>query len=97
VHERVEADTPEAPERAVGTALSQGSVVERVLALQRTAGNAAVTRPVARQEDVSGSRLNWDPSLLPTQRTAEWRPSRFVFILGAKDDEALDTATTGRH
>ena len=86
-HIAAETRTDAAPEPATGAAL-QGPVVQRLLALQRTAGNQAVTRYLARQE------LNWDPSLIPADSspTSGFQVSQFVFILGAKDDEALATA-----
>ena len=78
MRERVEAATPETPEPAAPAGLRQGSVVERVLALQRSAGNAAVRRLIARQEAGQGA--------------IDTRPTEFVFILGAKDNEALKVA-----
>lgn len=86
-HVAAETRTDAAPEPAAGSSL-QGPVVQRLLALQRTAGNQAVTRYLARQE------LNWDPSLIPADSspTSGFQVSQFVFILGAKDDEALATA-----
>jgi hypothetical protein len=89
MHERVAAETQESPEPMAVPALRQGPVVERVLALQRSAGNAAVTRLIARKDD----EIKWDPSLLPAPSAPmDWRPTSFVFILGAKDNEALSTA-----
>src|SRR5918998_6424482 len=88
MQERVEAEPAEASEPA-GARAAPGapSLARHVLALQRSAGNAAVTRMIARQE------LQWDPSLLPPDITPPaMRPIQFVFILGAKDDEALATA-----
>ena len=78
MHERVEAATPDTPELAAAPSLRQGSVVERVLALQRSAGNAAVTRLIARQEAGQGA--------------IDTRPTEFVFILGAKHNDALKVA-----
>jgi hypothetical protein len=88
MQERVAAEPAETPEPATAPAAAQGAAVPRqVLALQRSAGNAAVNRLIARQE------LNWDPSLLPPDISSPpMRPIQFVFILGAKDDEALATA-----
>ena len=87
MQERVAAETAETPEPATAPAAAQGPLVARqVLALQRTAGNAAVTRMIARQD------LNWDPSLLPPDTTpAPMRPIQFVFILLPKDDDAFAT------
>jgi len=89
MQERVAAETAETPEPATAPAAAQGPLVARqVLALQRTAGNAAVTRMIARQD------LNWDPSLLPPDTTPPpMRPIQFVFILGKEGDEALASAT----
>ncbi len=54
-------------------------MVDRMLALQRSAGNAAVTRLLARQPTAPGA--------------IDMTPTEFVFILGAKDDGALKSAT----
>jgi hypothetical protein len=78
MHERVGAETPESPEPAAVALPRQGAVVERMLALQRTAGNAAVTRLLARQPTAEGPM--------------DIKPTEFVFILGAKDDAALESA-----
>ena len=78
MHERVEAEAQEAPAAAVAGTLRQGAVVERMLALQRSAGNAAVNRLLARQPAGQGG--------------IDMTPVDFVFILGAKDDKALDVA-----
>lgn len=78
MHERVGAETQETPEPAVVALPRQGGVAERMLALQRTAGNAAVTRLLARQPAGPGA--------------IDMTPKEFVFILGAKDDEALKVA-----
>lgn len=90
MHERVAAETQESSEPVAVPAPQQGPLVARVLALQRSAGNAAVTRLLARKDD----DLKWDPSLLPPppSKPMDWRPTSFVFILGAKDNEALSTA-----
>ena len=90
MQERVAAETTTeaAPEPAVAGAAGP-LAARQILALQRTAGNHAVTRYLARQE------LTWDPSLIPADSSPAaggFRPDRFVFILGAKDDEALATA-----
>jgi hypothetical protein len=66
MRERLEAAAPEAAEPAAPAGLRQGPVVERVLALQRSAGNAAVTRLIARQEAGQGA--------------IDTRPTEFVFI-----------------
>jgi hypothetical protein len=76
MHERVEAESQQTPEAAAVPTLGHGTAVELMLALQRTAGNAAVNRLIARQ---TGGAID---------RT----PTEFVFILGAKDDEALRAA-----
>jgi hypothetical protein len=92
MQERVAAESTEtAAEPAAVTAAPQGPVVQRMLALQRAAGNQAVTRYLARQESTD---IKWDPSLLPAAggAPAPMRADRFVFILGAKDDDALATA-----
>lgn len=78
MHERLGAETQETPEPAVVALPRQGGVAERMLALQRTAGNAAVTRLLARQPAGPGA--------------IDMTPKEFVFILGAKDDEALKVA-----
>jgi hypothetical protein len=78
MHERVEAGSQETLEPAAVPALRQGDMVQRVLALQRSAGNAAVTRLIARQPAGPGA----------IDRT----PTEFVFILGAKDNAALKVA-----
>jgi hypothetical protein len=82
MQERVAAEPADTPEPATAPAAAQGPAVARqVLALQRSAGNAAVNRLIARQE------LNWDPSLMPPDISPPpMRPIQFVFILGAKDD-----------
>lgn len=77
MHERVEAAASETPEPAAIGTLRQGAVAERMLALQRSAGNAAVNRLIARQ---------------PAGLGIDTRPTQFVFILGAKDDEGLKVA-----
>ena len=79
MHERVGAETQDSPEPAVVPLPRQGGVAERMLALQRTVGNAAVTRLLARAP--AGS----DP--------VDMTPTEFVFVLGAKDDAALKVAT----
>jgi hypothetical protein len=79
MHERVGAEAHDSPEPAAVPLPRQGAVAERMLALQRSAGNAAVNRLLARQPTASGA--------------IDMRPTEFVFILGAKDDEALKTAT----
>jgi hypothetical protein len=78
MHERVEAEAQETPEAAAVHPAGQGAVVERVLALQRSAGNAAVNRMLARRPAGQGA--------------IDTTPTEFVFILGAKDDEALEVA-----
>ena len=77
MHERVEAEAQETPAAAAVHTLGQGAVVERMLALQRSAGNAAVNRLIARQG--AGDFV-------------EMHPTEFVFILGAKDDAGLEVA-----
>src|SRR5215218_7898145 len=77
MHERVEADTRETPGPAAVPVGGQGPLVQRMLMLQRSAGNAAVTRLLARQTPAGPMFGN---------------PTEFVFILGAKDDDALATA-----
>ena len=79
MHERVGAEAQETPEPAVVPLPRHGGVAERMLALQRTAGNAAVTRMLAR---------------LPTgSDPVDMTPTEFVFVLGAEDDAALKVAT----
>jgi hypothetical protein len=78
MHERAGAEAQESPEPAAVPLPRQGATVERMLALQRTAGNAAVTRWLARQPAAEGPM--------------DIKPTEFVFILGAKDDAALKTA-----
>ena len=78
MHERVGAETQDSPERRRRSAPRQGGVAERMLALQRTAGNAAVTRLLARAPAGPGA--------------IDMTPTEFVFILGAKDDAALKVA-----
>ena len=90
MQERVAAETTTEAAAEPAAAGAAGPLAARqILALQRTAGNHAVTRYLARQE------LKWDPSLIPADSSPAaggFRPDRFVFILGAKDDEALATA-----
>jgi len=78
MHERVEAEVRETPDAAVAGPLRQGAVAERMLALQRSAGNAAVNRLLARQPAGQGA--------------IDTTPTEFVFILGVKDDTALEVA-----
>jgi hypothetical protein len=79
MHERVGDEVQESPGPAAVVLPRQGAMVERMLALQRSAGNAAVTRMLARQPAGPGA--------------IDMTPTEFVFILGAKDDEALKSAT----
>ena len=78
MHERVGAEAQDSPEPAAVPLPRQGGVAERMLALQRTVGNAAVTRLLARQPAGSGA--------------IDMTPTEFVFVLGAKDDAALKVA-----
>jgi hypothetical protein len=78
MHERVAAETQESPEPAAVVLPRQGVMVERMLALQRSAGNAAVTRMLARRPAGPGA--------------IDMTPTEFVFILGAKDNAALTVA-----
>jgi hypothetical protein len=78
MHERVEAEAQEAPESGAVHTVGQGTVAERMLALQRSAGNAAVNRLLARQPAGQGA--------------IDTTPTEFVFILGAKDDDTLKVA-----
>ncbi len=80
MHEHVAAETPAEPVAEVTMAAAGGGelVAEHLLDLQRTAGNQAVTRYLARQPSGAGS--------------GPFQVHTYVFILGAKDDEALATA-----
>jgi hypothetical protein len=78
MHERVGAETQDASQPTAVPTPRQGPVVERMLALQRSAGNAAVTRLLARAPTAAG----------PIDMT----PTEFVFVLGAKDNAALKVA-----
>ena len=78
MHERVEAEAQEAPAAAAVHTPGQGAVAERMLALQRSAGNAAVNRLLAREPAGQGA--------------IDTTPTEFVFILGAKDDDTLKVA-----
>ncbi len=75
MQERVAAEVTEAAEPAAIVTAAQGPVVARMLALQRSAGNRAVTRMLAREPAAA--------------KAADFAPTRFVFILGPKDDAAL--------
>lgn len=77
MRERVAGETTEAEKPAAPVA--HGSpVVVRMLALQRGAGNRAVTRMLAREP--------------VADKAPDFAPTRFVFILGPKDDAALKSA-----
>ena len=78
MHERVGAEAQDAPEPAVVALPRQEGMAQRMLALQRTVGNAAVTRLLARAPAGSGA--------------IDMTPTEFVFVLGAKDDAALKVA-----
>src|SRR4051812_44067468 len=80
MRERVAAESTEAAEPAPAPAPSalQAPVLARMLALQRSAGNRAVTRLLAREAVAA--------------HAPDFAPTRFVFILGPKDDAALKSA-----
>lgn len=78
MQERVAAETIEAPEPAATPSALQPPVVARMLALQRSAGNRAVTQMLAREPVAA--------------QAPDFAPTRFVFILGPKDDAALKSA-----
>jgi hypothetical protein len=75
-HVAAEAVEEAVPVAAVGAL--QAPVIARMLALQRSAGNHAVTRLLAREP--------------VAPRAPDFAPTNFVFILGPKDDAALKTA-----
>ena len=78
MQERVAVETTEAPEPAAAASALQPPAVARVLALQRSAGNRAVIRMLAREPVAA--------------KAPDFAPTRFVFILGPKDDAALKSA-----
>ncbi len=75
---RLATETTEAVEPPAAPAAHGSPVVAHMLALQRSAGNRAVTQMLAREPVAPHA-----PDLAPT---------RFVFILGPKDDAALKSA-----
>lgn len=77
MREHVAAETEEAEAPAPAAAATAGHVA-RVLTLQRSAGNRAVTQLLAREPVAA--------------RAPDFTPTNFVFILGPKDDEALKSA-----
>jgi len=78
MQERVTAETTEAAKPPVAPVAHGSPVVMRMLALQRGAGNRAVTRMLAREP--------------VAEKAPDFAPTRFVFILGPKDDAALKSA-----
>src|SRR6476646_5126148 len=78
MQERVAEEATEAADPVVSVAAAQGPVVARMLALQRSAGNRAVTLMLAREPVAA--------------KAPDFAPTRFVFILGPKDDAALKSA-----
>src|SRR3954454_9601994 len=78
MHERAGAEAQDSPEPAAVLLPRRGAVAERMLALQRTVGNAAVTRMLARSPAGPGA--------------IDMTPTEFVFVLGAKDNAALKVA-----
>jgi hypothetical protein len=79
MQERVTAERTEAPEPAASPSVLQPpAAVAQVLALQRSAGNQAVIRMLSREP--------------VADKAPDFAPTRFVFILGPKDDAALKSA-----
>jgi hypothetical protein len=78
MQERVTAERTEAAEPATTPSAAQAPVVARMLALQRSAGNQAVTRLLAREPVAA--------------HAPDFAPTSFVFILGPKNDAALKSA-----
>ena len=78
MQERVAAETTEAAKPPAAPVAHGSPVVVRMLALQRGAGNRAVTRMLAREP--------------VAEKAPDFAPTRFVFILGPKDDAALKSA-----
>ena len=75
--ERVAAETTVAA-KPPAPAAHGSAVLVRMLALQRGAGNRAVTRMLAREP--------------VADKAPDFAPTHFVFILGPKDDAALKSA-----
>src|SRR3954454_1804102 len=78
MQERMTAETTEAVKPPAAPVAHGSPVVVRMLALQRGAGNRAVTRMLAREP--------------VAEKAPDFAPTRFVFILGPKDDAALKSA-----
>lgn len=78
MQERLAAETTEAAKPPAAPVAHGSPVVVRMLALQRGAGNRAVTRLLAREP--------------VAEKAPDFAPTRFVFILGPKDDAALKSA-----
>src|SRR3954449_2623753 len=78
MQERVAAETIEAVKPPPAPVAHVLPVVMRMLALQRGAGNRAVTQMLAREP--------------VADKAPDFAPTRFVFILGPKDDAALKSA-----
>ena len=78
MQERLAAETAETVEPPAAPVAHGPPVVARMLALQRSAGNRAVTRMLAREP--------------VAEKAPDLAPTRFVFILGPKDDAALKSA-----
>jgi hypothetical protein len=71
MQERLAAETTEAAKPPAAPVAHGSPVVVRMLALQRGAGNRAVTRLLAREP--------------VAEKAPDFAPTRFVFILGPKD------------
>ena len=78
MQERLAAETTEAAKPPAAPVAHGSPVMVRMLALQRGAGNRAVTRMLAREP--------------VAEKAPDLAPTRFVFILGPKDDAALKSA-----
>ena len=78
MRERLAAETTEAAKPPAAPVAHGSPVVMRMLALQRVAGNRAVTRLLAREP--------------VADKAPAFGPTRFVFILGPEGDAALKSA-----
>jgi len=78
MRERLAAETTEAAKPPAAPVAHGSPVVMRMLALQRGAGNRAVTRLLAREP--------------VADKAPDFGPTRFVFILGPEGDAALKSA-----
>jgi hypothetical protein len=78
MQERLAAETAETAKPPAAPVAHGSPVVLRMLALQRCAGNRAVTRMLAREP--------------VADKAPDFAPARFVFILGPEGDAALKSA-----